>query len=130
MISRSANGCLPPKGDASGTGMRDSLVIGRAESFMNLGQNSRNAPLLSHQPIASDVTADGWYTHVVNDDPEGRPVAYRRTPRMDDRTRFSATPGTRLRVVSEVPEWIQCSNQLWLVRKQPPSIISRIPSAR
>ena len=118
MISRSANGCLPPKGDASGTRMRDSLVIGRAESFMNLGQNSRNAPLLSHQPmIASDVTADGWYTHVVNADPEGRPVAYCRTPRMDDRTRFSATPGTRLRVVSAVPEWVQCSNQLWLVSK-------------
>jgi hypothetical protein len=122
MISRSPTGCLPPKQTG---GLRESLAINRAESFMNardLGASSASAAAsaVQHQPIASDVTADGCYTHVVNDDPEGRPVAYRRTPRMDDRTRFSATPGTRLRVVSAVPEWVQCSNQLWLVSKHPP----------
>ena len=85
-----------------------------------LGSTELGTPVLSQQPSGSND--ERWCTHVVNDDLEGRPVAYRNTPCLEDRNvRPPLAPGTRVRVVLEDTdaqgmEWVQCSNKLWLVR--------------
>ena len=74
MISRSPTGCLPPK---ETDGLRESLVINRAESFMNahnLGACSTSAPSRHMTPVA----VVNQHTHVVRDDvPESNGLAFR-----------------------------------------------------
>ena len=72
---------------------------------------------LTEEEVFERTSESGWY--VVDEDAEMRPVAYRRSPRFDDRTERTAAPGMLLRAVSELPEWVQCSNRLWLVRATP-----------
>lgn len=79
---------------------------------------------LTEEAIFERTSESGWYT--VDNDGFNRPVAYRRTPRFDDRTDRTAKPKMLFRSVEELPEWVQASNRLWLVRCPPPAI----PSAR
>ena len=77
---------------------------------------------LSEEAIFERTSESGWYT--VDDDGLNRPVAYRRTPRFDDRSERTATPRMLFKSVEELPEWVQASNRLWLVRlarPRPPS---------
>ena len=74
---------------------------------------------LSEEAIFERTSATGWY--MVDDDGFNRPVAYRRTPRFDDRAERTAPPRMLFRSVEELPEWVQASNRLWLVRSPPSS---------
>ena len=75
---------------------------------------------LSEEAIFERTSESGWYT--VDDDGLNRPVAYRRTPRFDDRSERTAKPRMLFKSVEELPEWVQASNRLWLVRlARPPS---------
>ena len=69
---------------------------------------------LSDAEIAARTSPSGWYR--VDEDDDRRPVAYRRTPRFDDRTERTAAAGMLLKSAAELPEWVQCSNRLWLPR--------------
>ncbi len=69
---------------------------------------------LTEEAIFERTSESGWYT--VDNDGFNRPVAYRRTPRFDDRTDRTAKPKMLFRSVEELPEWVQASNRLWLVR--------------
>ena len=78
------------------------------------GMASPDDPM-SEEAIFERTSESGWY--VVDDDGYNRPVAYRRTPRFDDRTERTAMPKMLFRATAELPEWVQASNRLWLVRQ-------------
>ena len=89
------------------------------------GMASPDDPM-SEEAIFERTSESGWY--VVDDDGYNRPVAYRRTPRFDDRTERTAMPKMLFRAVAELPEWVQASNRLWLVRQPcipPPQFVRK-----
>lgn len=71
---------------------------------------------LSEEAIFERTSASGWY--VVDDDGFNRPVAYRRTPRFDDRAERTAHPRMLFKATEELPEWVRANNSLWLVRRR------------